>query len=87
MYAVNTNESDELKTKRINVKVTPDLRRNFAIAAKLLGSTTSGLLSQYMTEVVDKQRERRPEAFLPPVVRNMPKRRPNADGRQKKKIG
>jgi hypothetical protein len=87
MYIVNTNESDDLKTKRINVKVTPDLRRNFAIAAKLMGSTTSGLLSQYMTEIVDRQKERRPEAFLPPVVRSMSKRRATIDARQKKKTG
>lgn len=47
----------------INLKVPPRTHADFRIAAKLRGSTMSGLLHQYIVKVIREEKERDPDAF------------------------
>lgn len=47
----------------INIRLKPDTREEFRIAAELRGATMSGLLHQFIVRTIREEKERDPEAF------------------------
>jgi hypothetical protein len=47
----------------INIRLKPETREEFRIAAELRGATMSGLLHQFIVRTIREEKERDPEAF------------------------
>ncbi|MBV9215307.1 MAG: hypothetical protein JO053_03950 [Acidobacteria bacterium] len=54
----------------LNLRLDPDVREQFAIAAKLRGASMSGLLHQFIIRTIKEEKAEAPQAFgkLAPVV-------------------
>lgn len=53
----------KLKEALINLRVRPEVRDNFRVAADMRGSTMSGLLHQYIIRVIREEMENSPREF------------------------
>ena len=47
----------------INIRLKPETREEFRIAAELRGASMSGLLHQFIVKTIREEKERDPEAF------------------------
>jgi hypothetical protein len=74
LYNVMTAETKEVL---INLRVKPEVREAFRLAAQLRGATMSGLLHQFIFRTVREEKERDPEPFNKPAF-NKPE--PPANG-------
>lgn len=59
-----------VKEVRINVRTTPQIKRNLEIAARLKGLTVSALVNSAVVKVIREEKEREPEAFNRPAEPN-----------------
>ena len=71
MYDVSTSDN---KKSRINVKISPTLRAEFHLVAKLRGDTVSGLIHRFIVKTIREEKLKEPEAFTglevdPPLIR------------------
>lgn len=57
------------KEMRINVRTTPQIKRELEIAARLRGITPSALVNSVVVKAIREEKEREPQAFQPKGVK------------------
>lgn len=57
------------KEVRINVRTTPQIKRDLEVAAELRGLTVSAVVNSAVVKVIREEKEREPAAFKAPAHR------------------
>lgn len=69
-----------IKKAILNLRLRPDVRDEFAIAAELRGASMSGLLHQFIVRTIREEKELSPQAFKDAKQSNEPPRSADAIG-------